>query len=1272
MNDAEYEYSGSGETSEDLTQASILDISQQPILPKDPIKIPPTPPPQIIEQRPQYIDLEIALNSQIPSLSFYNDNNYSIEQLQNIPLQNNFISELTDYAIINIAHPLHYSKIPSEYGSTSFEYFAWTNIDETPANEFPSVVHNAIKSSYQLHRKQLRFVHLVSPTKEKIEHLSHNRKEVPNDRLLFHYIGYGYPASKRGSIFIHKSNPSEFVEYPIENLLRIMKTPSFFIFDCDYSGKFIKSVSDGYEKIKKEQKVNSSCDFNDWLCLCATGNEEKIPTDNQLPRDILTSCLLSPIQTSLVSHILQYYRTSFPGPDFPLQYIKHTLTERKFPFDVFDNLFKTIVNSIISDFLEPKLYKRLFRKDKLVASLFRNFILAQYILMQYSIHPQSNPPLPSMAHHPMWLQWQSSLDMWLTSSLSQVASYDSFFYVRSINTFKNMMKNGQDKLIRNSLLTTLCQIPFSDSTAYSQSAMSAIADYVLAKNENREKVAKFIVFSSFFGVILDNAPMRIKDFHSLSCLVLSLLQYDMNFIFHIKKETNFKALLNRLFDPRITNRTKIMIAAILSCFASHFKSLKNALTSSNHFQFLKQIITDPESNSYFIMWLLMLLKKTYETESIDPKLFYESAFHIELVNHVFNNNPSCRAALLSALSCFMQPSDMALNTEILLFCLPTFVDVSFLVRYELLILLVRFLSTHRKVFFSQKQKSLQINVNFSFNELLSNCLNQNFKWPDIERDFRRYATVVNGLVYREDSQKYICELVLFFIDYFSYDPHPTIRSNSIKARAMFDKLISKYTGNDSIPIISPFFGTPIHMINVDVRKNEPSKIMMVTRERKNRQVLKRPNMTGASLSQTNGQSSTNSLYSTPQASSVSIGENIANNSTSSMTSQSTTSQSGNEESYESTAADSNNSTKSALFQNDSDPIFNLFLDEIISSKGQEPPQREMQTIVKTTNFGTVQIPAARLQLRASTYQMKSQATHMALHPMNHESAFSTEKGDVFYFDENMNHYSTVNLFPKNTGSISDLCILDYNHHPYIVASTSCGCIQIWKPGNNYASCSWRTDSNFLCENVSQYAAVAQNHPKIVSVRGNGAIALWDIESQKLVGEWYGMDQYIASKIMYSPSSTDIAIAGYASGSIVGVDLRVASGLKSARIMSFSLSDKLVNFGGNRNGGELIYAASQNGKCMCWNVLSKQLNNCRATQNASIINFDVHQALPLLAIGRANETIVLKSITGEVLYTSRGIASNSIIKFHSILPVITFAQANGEISSYSIELASDAK
>lgn len=47
-------------------------------------------------------------------------------------------------------------------------------------------------------------------------------------------------------------------------------------------------------------------------------------------------------------------------------------------------------------------FQTLFRQDLLVASLLRNYLLADRIMRTYDCEPVSSPTLPPMHNHPMW------------------------------------------------------------------------------------------------------------------------------------------------------------------------------------------------------------------------------------------------------------------------------------------------------------------------------------------------------------------------------------------------------------------------------------------------------------------------------------------------------------------------------------------------------------------------------------------------------------------------------------------------------------------------------------------------------------------------------------------------------------------------------------------------------------------------------------------------------------------------------------------------------
>lgn len=71
-----------------------------------------------------------------------------------------------------------------------------------------------------------------------------------------------------------------------------------------------------------------------------------------------------------------------------------------FPTQFFTSIFSYLLG----------LFQKLFRQDLLVASLFRNFLLAERIMRSYNCTPVSYPSLPTCYQHPMWQAWDLALD----------------------------------------------------------------------------------------------------------------------------------------------------------------------------------------------------------------------------------------------------------------------------------------------------------------------------------------------------------------------------------------------------------------------------------------------------------------------------------------------------------------------------------------------------------------------------------------------------------------------------------------------------------------------------------------------------------------------------------------------------------------------------------------------------------------------------------------------------------------------------------------------
>jgi regulator-associated protein of mTOR len=88
-------------------------------------------------------------------------------------------------------------------------------------------------------------------------------------------------------------------------------------------------------------------------------------------------------------------------------------TDRKTPLGELNWIFTAITDTIAWNSLPRATFQKLFRQDLLVASLFRNFLLAERVLAAANATPVSWPRLPPTHQHPMWQAWDMAAEMCL-------------------------------------------------------------------------------------------------------------------------------------------------------------------------------------------------------------------------------------------------------------------------------------------------------------------------------------------------------------------------------------------------------------------------------------------------------------------------------------------------------------------------------------------------------------------------------------------------------------------------------------------------------------------------------------------------------------------------------------------------------------------------------------------------------------------------------------------------------------------------------------------
>ena len=188
-----------------------------------------------------------------------------------------------------------------------------------------------------------------------------------------------------------------------------------------------------------------------------------------LPADLFTCCLTSPIETSLRHFVLQdpLKRNITTSEDDPrssitvdmVMRIPGDLKDRRTPLGELNWIFTAVTDTIAWSTFPRDIFNRLFRQDLLVAALFRNFLLAQRIMTTYHCTPMSTPDLPSTHNHPLWHSWDLAVDACLAqlpelidlevareaglSSLPSLSTYrPSNFFAQHLQAFEVWLQHG--------------------------------------------------------------------------------------------------------------------------------------------------------------------------------------------------------------------------------------------------------------------------------------------------------------------------------------------------------------------------------------------------------------------------------------------------------------------------------------------------------------------------------------------------------------------------------------------------------------------------------------------------------------------------------------------------------------------------------------------------------------------------------------------------------------------------------------------------------------
>lgn len=209
-------------------------------------------------------------------------------------------------------------------------------------------------------------------------------------------------------------NYSQYIPVSLLEIQGWVGSPCIYIWECSAAGNLLDNFIKFAERrdqdaFSQNPPPENYAPFLDSIQLAACKANETLPMCPELPADLFTSCLTSPMEIALRYFALHNQLPSDVTADLVLR-VPGDIKDRRTPLGELNWIFIAITDTIAWTTFPRHVFRRLYRQDLLVAALFRNFLLAERVMKSYQCTPHTYPPLPPTNTHPLWASWDLAVD----------------------------------------------------------------------------------------------------------------------------------------------------------------------------------------------------------------------------------------------------------------------------------------------------------------------------------------------------------------------------------------------------------------------------------------------------------------------------------------------------------------------------------------------------------------------------------------------------------------------------------------------------------------------------------------------------------------------------------------------------------------------------------------------------------------------------------------------------------------------------------------------
>ncbi|CAJ0585911.1 unnamed protein product, partial [Mesorhabditis spiculigera] len=591
-----------------------------------------------------------------------------------------------------------------------------------------------LQQAYARLQPRARCKYTTKSTKEDIMMLCQSmRRHASDGRVLFHYNGHGVPRpTKHGDLWVFNKAVTQYIPLSINDLMDWLGAPTIYVWDCSSAASCINAFhgfgeqkrstwmhefeeyKEQVDEIHPENVSHMSPydeaelygfklppNFQDCVHLAACREDERLPQDPRVPADLFAACLTTPIKASILWYMIKKdVREKYP--DNLLDCIPGQIGDRRTLLGELNFIYSGIADAIAWNSLPPELFQRLFRQDHVLATMFRSYLLAEKVLEHFGCHTRSYPSLPAMAAHPLWENWEMSLDyaidyldkfMYSASPANQclyvsnqlftvtrrrqdfldLAEAERAFPEEGLHFFADQMRtfrtwlNGFHDLVRPPIqLPIVVQGLFNmEQRADALELLSRFLDLGSHAIEHSLSVGIF----SFIVALLQTTQRDLKPWLAFTWAKILAVEREINEELYIEidnkdqeigfyrpegKDLRILYFIQILNDPSIGARQKVVVSYILAMLNSDIA--RRYLTERNFITDCTELLVDPKAKNVHLLrcWLNLTMGSLWRDYNAARWQSIRITGYQKVIADLTNESAEARACACYALGSLMK------------------------------------------------------------------------------------------------------------------------------------------------------------------------------------------------------------------------------------------------------------------------------------------------------------------------------------------------------------------------------------------------------------------------------------------------------------------------------------------------------------------------------------------------------------------------------------------------------------------------------------------